>query len=271
MGWGYTPPGGGGGGGGGAIPEGGITMMAAFQRMADGALTASNGDGPEDPSSFTDVSSFSGGTSGLLAIRDGQLRIDPSLATGEADCFGVVIQGDPIYATVDGSYYTDGVRMVFGFGPIAGPPSPLPSDFVQTYSGFMMTDSTGAGWRLEIRGYDASDGNPSSRIVLAPTVAYVPDFNNPLYDSTEMTGNYTAGIYWMDHNADGTWALWKVGTKLAEGDGLFDQNLTTLLALVGGQRDLSFTSDTPVADFYVPMTGWATVQPGIPLYTFGPR
>lgn len=246
--------------------RGGVTMQVSFADLPDGPLTRSNGDGPEDPSLFTDVSGFAGGIPGLLAVRNGEFRIDASLASGEADCRAVVIQGDPITATVDRSFYEDGVRMVFGFGPAHIPLDATWQSGVLTYIGFLLTDSTGAGWQFEMQAKNVG-GQLKTRQALFPTIDYGPVYGSPLYDSGDLDGNFTAGVFWIDHMSDGRWAFHRVGTEKAVGTGLFDQNDTTLLAFIAGQSGL--VDDTPVPDLWVPMSGWATVQPGVKFYSFG--
>lgn len=269
--------------GGGSSATGGLASMAAFGYMPDGVLTATNGDGPEDPSAFTDVSVFSGGTDGLNRVIDGVLRIDPSLATSEADCKSIIFLGDPTQASVDHGLYTLGARFAMGFGPYSDPGG-VPVGAC-AYSGFTLLGPGYAGWRFEVQAVSTETGMKTRRVIFPVDTGGAEDLDNPIYDSGLLAypasgwpnppsstdgdaGNYSAGMYWMEHMSSGAWELFFAGESLDSGTGFFDQEEATLLALISGQRGLGGVP--PIINFYVPMVGLAVGRPDMNLLTFGP-
>lgn len=292
MGWGYTPPGGGGGGGSsihgdltgredadqhpiGAITglqdalDGGVALFVDFRNLPNGPFTSTNGDAYEDPAVFQDVSVFAGGTSGLAAIRNGRFCIDPSLAADEASCNALVIQGDPLRATVDSSLYEDAAAFHFNFDAAAVVATP--DDSVTTVMAWLLGDGSGDGWQFEMRCYNCSDGTPTTVFGLYPTsgAGYTPDYNNPLYESAERNGNFTAGTHTVVSYSDGRWEVWRLDSKVAEGGvgEVFDQRNTAVMGFRPRQSGL--VADTPTAGFYIPVRWFAITQAGVRLGTVG--
>lgn len=292
MGWGYTPPGGGGGGttihgdltgrddadqhaisaitGLEDALDGGVALFVDFRNLPNGPFTSTNGDGSEDPTAFQDVSAFAGGTAGLAAVRDGLFCIDPSLAADEASCRALIIQGDPILASVDSSLYTDAAAFHFNFAPTVIE-SATSDDDITTVMAWLLGDGDGDGWQFEIRSFNAADGTPSTQFGLYTTsgAAYTPDYLNPLYESAVKTGNLTAGTHSVVSYSDGRWEVWFLDTKVAEGGvgEVFDQQTAAVMGFRPDQRNL--VADTPTPGFYIPVRWFAITQAGVRLGSVG--
>lgn len=254
-----------GSGGATSSPTGGLTMMSSFRLMADGVPAQSNGDGANDPIGYLDVSGFSGGTAGMLAVRSGVFAIDPSMASDAASCKALITDLGPLGDSGDPDFFSTGtrpgIRYALDFDHAIIDTSPGLDE--ESYIGVGTLDASNNGYAFEMVAVGVGGDGVTYKAVLT------------LYESGVLTTVLHSedriiptGMFWFDQFEDGGWAIWYMGEQIAEGPAgdIIPVSTVTTRVLVAGQRNLI---DAPIPGFAVPMNGWAAGKPGVPIYTFG--